>query len=150
MDKAGVEQKPSTDTQPQSTVKPQSNALPKGSMPRFETSSKPVSKKPKSSAGIAKGRKRAHPDADEDENGGGFGKRMKVAEETSAGPEITTEEEPRIFTQPALITGAKLKKYQLEGVAWMAGLYQNGISGILGMFCSSALGSNIAYSFHSG
>lgn len=36
------------------------------------------------------------------------------------------------FTQPALITGAKLKDYQLEGVAWMVGLYQNGISGILG------------------
>lgn len=37
-----------------------------------------------------------------------------------------------IFEQPALITGATLKDYQLEGVAWMAGLYQNGISGILG------------------
>ena len=37
------------------------------------------------------------------------------------------------FTQPALITGAKLKDYQLEGVAWMVGLYQNGISGILGV-----------------
>ena len=36
------------------------------------------------------------------------------------------------FQQPALITGATLKDYQLEGVAWMAGLHQNGISGILG------------------
>ena len=42
------------------------------------------------------------------------------------------EEDSQIFTQPALITGARLKKYQLEGVAWMAGLYKNGISGILG------------------
>ena len=36
------------------------------------------------------------------------------------------------FQQPALITGATLKDYQLEGVAWMAGLHGNGISGILG------------------
>ncbi|PIL34554.1 hypothetical protein GSI_03332 [Ganoderma sinense ZZ0214-1] len=35
------------------------------------------------------------------------------------------------FQQPALVTGATLKDYQLEGVAWMAGLHQNGISGIL-------------------
>ncbi|PCH34843.1 hypothetical protein WOLCODRAFT_133630, partial [Wolfiporia cocos MD-104 SS10] len=37
----------------------------------------------------------------------------------------------REFAQPALITGTTLKDYQLEGVAWMVGLYQNGISGIL-------------------
>jgi hypothetical protein len=37
----------------------------------------------------------------------------------------------RIFRQPQLITGTKLKDYQLEGVAWMAGLHENGISGIL-------------------
>lgn len=37
----------------------------------------------------------------------------------------------RIFKQPQLVTGTKLKDYQLEGVAWMAGLHENGISGIL-------------------
>ncbi|KAJ7584720.1 lymphoid-specific helicase isoform 5-like protein [Mycena floridula] len=36
-----------------------------------------------------------------------------------------------IFTQPALITGAKLKNYQLEGLQWLVSLHQNGISGIL-------------------
>lgn len=41
-------------------------------------------------------------------------------------------DDAQAFTQPALITGVKLKDYQLEGVAWMAGLYGNGISGILG------------------
>ncbi|GLB42625.1 putative SNF2 family N-terminal domain [Lyophyllum shimeji] len=41
------------------------------------------------------------------------------------------EEEPPVFEQPALITGAKLKKYQLEGLQWMVSLDQNGISGIL-------------------
>ena len=34
--------------------------------------------------------------------------------------------------QPALVTGGTLKEYQLEGVAWMASLWENGISGILG------------------
>lgn len=41
------------------------------------------------------------------------------------------EDEPPIFDQPALITGAKLKSYQLEGLQWMVSLDQNGISGIL-------------------
>jgi len=43
------------------------------------------------------------------------------------------EAEPQpIFQQPALITGATLKPYQLEGLQWMVSLDQNGISGILG------------------
>ena len=37
------------------------------------------------------------------------------------------------FQQSDLITGGTLKSYQLEGVAWMATLWENGISGILGM-----------------
>ena len=41
--------------------------------------------------------------------------------------------EERKFQQPAAVTGGKLKDYQLDGVAWMVGLYDNGISGILGM-----------------
>lgn len=41
------------------------------------------------------------------------------------------QNDARIFRQPRLITGTKLKDYQLEGVAWMAGLHENGISGIL-------------------
>ncbi|KDQ52516.1 hypothetical protein JAAARDRAFT_184081 [Jaapia argillacea MUCL 33604] len=43
---------------------------------------------------------------------------------------VEDDEEPK-FRQPTLITGAQLKDYQLEGVAWMIGLYENGISGIL-------------------
>ncbi|KAJ7899243.1 SNF2 family N-terminal domain-containing protein, partial [Mycena olivaceomarginata] len=35
------------------------------------------------------------------------------------------------FPQPALVTGGKLKDYQLEGLQWMVGLHQQGISGIL-------------------
>lgn len=42
-----------------------------------------------------------------------------------------SEEEER-FQQPGLVTGGTLKDYQLEGVAWMASLWENGISGILG------------------
>ena len=41
------------------------------------------------------------------------------------------ENDTSIFRQPQLVTGTKLKDYQLEGVAWMAGLHENGISGIL-------------------
>ncbi|KIK97821.1 hypothetical protein PAXRUDRAFT_824545 [Paxillus rubicundulus Ve08.2h10] len=35
------------------------------------------------------------------------------------------------FLQPSLITGARLKDYQLEGVEWMVSLDKNGVSGIL-------------------
>jgi ATP-dependent DNA helicase len=41
-------------------------------------------------------------------------------------------DEQLVFQQPALITGATLKPYQLEGLQWMVSLDQNGISGILG------------------
>lgn len=47
---------------------------------------------------------------------------------------------PHSHLQPALVTGAKLKDYQLEGVEWMVSLDKNGVSGILGMsfvpFCA--------------
>ena len=33
--------------------------------------------------------------------------------------------------QPALVTGATLKSYQLAGVQWMVSLYENGLNGIL-------------------
>lgn len=36
------------------------------------------------------------------------------------------------FLQPALVTGATLKDYQLEGVEWLVSLDKNGVSGILG------------------
>ena len=68
------------------------------------------------------GSKRARVDSDEDEEA--QVKRIKV---DAAG------EEGRL-AQPALITGARLKGYQLEGVEWMIGLDKNGVSGILGMF----------------
>lgn len=35
------------------------------------------------------------------------------------------------FKQPDLITGATLRDYQLYGVEWLIGLYENGLNGIL-------------------
>ena len=35
------------------------------------------------------------------------------------------------FVQPELVTGAKLRDYQLAGVQWMISLYENGLNGIL-------------------
>lgn len=49
------------------------------------------------------------------------------------------------FQQPALITGAKLKGYQLEGLQWMVSLDQNGISGILGMLLHHLSAPSIIY-----
>ena len=58
-------------------------------------------------------------------------------------------EEASSFQQPALITGAKLKPYQLEGLQWMVSLDQNGISGILGIF-NSFIKSILVLSLPSG
>ena len=69
----------------------------------------------------------------------GPGKRLRVAsddddegEEALKRAKILADEPKPAFVQPALLTGAKLKDYQLEGVAWMISLWENGISGILG------------------
>jgi ATP-dependent DNA helicase len=55
---------------------------------------------------------------------GGDGEAVAIDDESEA---------QLVFQQPALITGATLKPYQLEGLQWMVSLDQNGISGILGM-----------------
>lgn len=63
------------------------------------------------------------------------GKRQRKERKSSSGRKKikleVDENDTRIFRQPQLVTGTKLKEYQLEGVAWMAGLHENGISGIL-------------------
>ena len=50
----------------------------------------------------------------------------------SNGKAVVVEEghEPPISQQPSLVTGAKLKPYQLEGLQWMVSLDQNGISAL--------------------
>ena len=48
--------------------------------------------------------------------------------------EMDGEQDPDVqysFEQPALVTGAKLRDYQLAGVQWMISLYENGLNGIL-------------------
>eukprot|EP00537_Pseudo-nitzschia_pungens_P005463 CAMPEP_0172360814 /NCGR_PEP_ID=MMETSP1060-20121228/4775_1 /TAXON_ID=37318 /ORGANISM="Pseudo-nitzschia pungens, Strain cf. cingulata" /LENGTH=839 /DNA_ID=CAMNT_0013082903 /DNA_START=121 /DNA_END=2640 /DNA_ORIENTATION=+ len=60
---------------------------------------------------------------------GNSGEALKSAFEKDA--EIRTGAKP-IFTQPSNLTkGCVLKDYQLEGVRWLASLYENGVSGIL-------------------
>lgn len=65
----------------------------------------------------------------------GQGKRKRGDARSSSGRKKkkldVDEDDARIFRQPRLVTGTKLRDYQLEGVAWMAGLHENGISGIL-------------------
>jgi ATP-dependent DNA helicase len=74
------------------------------------------------------GKKRAHHTTQSSPHG----KRKKGANGQAVVAEDAAEVEIPIFQQPALITGATLKTYQLEGLQWMVSLDQNGISGILG------------------
>lgn len=67
--------------------------------------------------------------------------RVEESDEEGAPPMKPQVQEPPVFEedngqrpkfpQPALVTGAKLKDYQLEGVEWMVSLDKNGVSGIL-------------------
>ncbi|SJL00234.1 related to proliferation associated SNF2-like protein [Armillaria ostoyae] len=79
------------------------------------------------SAAAKKGRKRLRDDGDDD---AASAKKMKMGDGSAEASEV--DDETVLFPQPSLITGAKLKSYQLEGLHWMVSLHQNGISGILG------------------
>ncbi|KAG2090129.1 SNF2 family N-terminal domain-containing protein [Suillus discolor] len=67
--------------------------------------------------------------------------RVEESDEEEAPPVKPQIQEPPVvegengqrpkFPQPALVTGATLKDYQLEGVEWMVSLDKNGVSGIL-------------------
>lgn len=58
--------------------------------------------------------------------------KMRVESDEEDSKADVKEEFEESFQQSSLITGGTLKSYQLEGVAWMATLWENGISGILG------------------
>ncbi|EIM84752.1 uncharacterized protein STEHIDRAFT_122727 [Stereum hirsutum FP-91666 SS1] len=59
-------------------------------------------------------------------------KRAKVEEDGARDEEEKDKEKAAAaFVQPELLSGATLKDYQLEGVAWMWSLFDQGISGIL-------------------
>ena len=96
--------------------------------PKSEAKAKP---KPKPRAKNTRKRARVVSDSEDEREA----KRTKAGDaphEEAEKAEEENGEKKYSFQQPALVTGATLKDYQLEGVAWMAGLHQNGISGILG------------------
>ena len=87
---------------------------------------------------VSGGRKRVRSGSDDEEDEDGPQKRIRA---------VPGEVKPA-FVQPALLTGAKLRDYQLEGVAWMVSLWENGISGILGKYwlSVSSVTTNFSYS----
>jgi ATP-dependent DNA helicase len=70
--------------------------------------------------------KRVRLDSDDEDQSEGDG------DEPQKRARVLPQDAKPAFVQPALLTGATLKDYQLEGVAWMVSLWENGISGILG------------------
>ncbi|GJE96048.1 SNF2 family DNA-dependent ATPase-like protein [Phanerochaete sordida] len=70
---------------------------------------------------------------DHDDASSRAAKRVKTEASEGSQDEAQAEEveEMPSFKQPAFVTGGTLKDFQLEGVAWMVGLYHQGISGIL-------------------
>ncbi|KAF9884131.1 hypothetical protein FE257_002252 [Aspergillus nanangensis] len=54
-----------------------------------------------------------------------------AADEYEANPTVLGEQELVATQQPELVTGGKMRKYQLEGLEWMKSLWMNGLCGIL-------------------
>lgn len=55
----------------------------------------------------------------------------EAAEEHSANPTALGAQDLRSEAQPKEVTGGVMRSYQLEGLAWLASLYENGLNGIL-------------------
>ena len=75
---------------------------------------------------VSRGGKRMRPSCGDEDHS------EEEAEEPLKRAKVLPDDAKPAFVQPALLTGAKLKDYQLEGVSWMVSLWENGISGILG------------------
>lgn len=54
-----------------------------------------------------------------------------AADEFEANPTVLGEQELVATQQPELMTGGKMRKYQLEGLEWLKTLWMNGLCGIL-------------------
>ena len=55
----------------------------------------------------------------------------QAADEFEANPTALGEQELVATQQPELVTGGKMRKYQLEGLEWLKSLWMNGLCGIL-------------------
>jgi ATP-dependent DNA helicase len=55
----------------------------------------------------------------------------KAADEYEAKPTALGEQELVATQQPALVTGGRMREYQLEGLEWLKTLWMNGLCGIL-------------------
>lgn len=60
---------------------------------------------------------------------GNAGEKLKTAFEKDA--QVRAGSKPIFVQPPNLSDGCYLKDYQLEGVRWLASLFENGVSGIL-------------------
>ena len=63
---------------------------------------------------------------------GGEDRSDEEAEEPLRHVKVVPDDPKPASVQLVLVTGAKLRDYQLEGFAWMVSLWENGISGIWG------------------
>ena len=55
----------------------------------------------------------------------------EAAEEHSVKPSAIGAQNLRSASQPEAVTGGVMRSYQLEGLYWLASLYENGLNGIL-------------------
>lgn len=65
-------------------------------------------------------------------------KAMAEADKPAKGAKRAKIEE-KTFRQPMLVSGCKMRDYQLEGMEWLISLYDNGLNGILAGFVHARL-----------
>ncbi len=114
-----------------------------GSAASKATSSAAAKKKETAAAGSSKSKKRGEQSLkvseylDEDDLAAAEAAADAAADETSGqGPKdgklgASAESNGVHRTQPALVTGARMRDYQLDGTEWLISLYENGLNGIL-------------------
>ncbi|KAJ7155165.1 SNF2 family DNA-dependent ATPase, partial [Mycena filopes] len=108
---------------------------------KAKSPAKPTRKGGKTGKGRGRAAKRQRVEESEDDDDDGA-----TAPDTAGAGAGETEgdtEPTAAFPQPHLVTGVRMKDYQLEGLQWMLGLDEQGISGILGAlrwrcFCFSS------------
>ncbi|EFP90631.2 uncharacterized protein PGTG_16657 [Puccinia graminis f. sp. tritici CRL 75-36-700-3] len=87
--------------------------------------------KAKSSGTQSRRKKQVIADENEDDTEAEIVKLLENVEPDNSEATIPTEKHDPQSGQPALITGATLRSYQLAGMHWLATLYENGLNGIL-------------------
>lgn len=127
----GMAEKRATRTSSRQTKKEEAPTdIPKSGEPTTTKSKRGQPKKAPSDGNISSYFKKAYVEVNED-NPTVQEALEHAADEYEANPTALGEQELVATHQPELVTGGKMRRYQLEGLEWLKSLWMNGLCGIL-------------------